>query len=814
MYRSSKFGNWPSGPVSKLAHPSIFMPGFMGGGGGTRPFQIANSLRFRASNSARLERTFAAGSQTIWTVSMWVKRGNFVAGAQHLLSAGGNHPTPAASMGFVNGAGGEQFGFIPNNGSSAVGYIETAPVFRDPTAPIHVVVAFNSTLATASDRVKFYFNRRRVTTFNTADWPALNGTTQFNSAVQHRIGHSGWIGQYFDGNISNFTFVNAQDLPPETFAGVSAASGEWVPKQYIPPIATNNCLLEFKDAASTVTIGHDTSGNNNHWTTSGISVTAGTSFDQSTDTPTNNFATWNPLDKSSNITLSNANLTVVATSEADYWLVRAAMPIPNETDGWYWETTIIDLPYVNLSGLYNGARSVNGFSPAGSIQRQIEWGNTFGTRHQSDTGATTSWSGAPSFAAGDTIAHFYRAGKLWFGRIPSGGSTVTWINTSGTADPDTDSDPRFSGIPAGLFPGHLTPRNARHTVNFGQHPFIATNRPVGARTLCTANLPTPTILNGEDGMAVRLRTGSNSAVDVTDLRFGTNFTLLTKSRNTADNWNLADSVRGTSKNLATNSTAAEDSVSRVTAFNANGYTLAGGAGATNNAGQNFVDAAFRIGPAYGHDIVTYVGNSTLGRTVAHGLGAVPHMMIVKRRDGGGSNFGVYHRNMAATPQNGAILLSSTGAYYGDITVWNNTAPTSSVFTVGNGTLTNNSPDNYVAYLWTSIPGFSLFGSYVGNGSADGPFVWCGFKPRWVMVKRADSAGSWVIIDSARAPFNEANARLFAELADAEVTSTAVGLDLLSGGFKPRQTNANINASGGTYLFGAMAEAPFKSATGR
>jgi len=317
-------------------------------------------------------------------------------------------------------------------------------------------------------------------------------------------------------------------------------------------------------------------------------------------------------------------------------------------------------------------------------------------------------------------------------------------------------------------------------------------------------------------MDATLRTGTGATASVSSLGFQPDLVWI-KSRSAATDHGLYDAVRGVQKQLESNTTTAETTeTTGLTAFNSNGYTV-GALAQLNTSAATYVDWAWRETLTAGFDIMTYTGNGVSGRTVAHSLGVTPAMIIVKNRDSATAIWSVAHKSLTAGYNVGLNLTNAQfqpgNSAYGGISAFD-----SSTFTVVTGVTdqrnVNTNGDNYVAYLWSEIEGFSKFGSYVGNGSTDGPFVWCGTKVRWLMVKRRDTSGSWVVIDAARAPFNEANARVFAELPDAEVATTAVGFDFLASGFKARQTNANINASGGTYIFAAFAENPFKYARAR
>jgi hypothetical protein len=283
---------------------------------------------------------------------------------------------------------------------------------------------------------------------------------------------------------------------------------------------------------------------------------------------------------------------------------------------------------------------------------------------------------------------------------------------------------------------------------------------------------------------------------------------------------MFDSGRGVQKGLGTNWSGAEYSdANTLTAFNSNGYSLGSDASSrgVNINTNTYVDWAWKKGATPGFDVVTYTGNAT-NRTISHGLGVVPEMMMIRTRGAptGSEPFVVYHSklNGGTNPANYYLYSTQTAAEGATAIFFNNTMPTSSVFTVGTDAFVNQSGTGIVAYLFAGVEGFSKFGSYVGNGAADGPFVWCGFRPRFVMIKRADSTGGWWMVDTSRFPTNQiTNAVLTANSSAAEGGS-GYGLDIISNGFKPRDVGTDYNASGGTYIFAAFAETPFKYARAR
>lgn len=314
-----------------------------------------------------------------------------------------------------------------------------------------------------------------------------------------------------------------------------------------------------------------------------------------------------------------------------------------------------------------------------------------------------------------------------------------------------------------------------------------------------------------------------------------------KARKAAASHIINDSVRGVSKQLVPNGTGAETTYTgyQVTAFNSNGVTLVddsnGGYGVNGGSGGTYsgtppnyiawqwkangtavsntsgtITSSVSANTTAGFSIVTYTGNGTAGATVGHGLGVAPKLIIGKKRSAA-ADWTVYHASLG---NNLALFLNGTFATDAGAAYWNTTTPTSSVFTLGNQTNLNASGATTVAYCWAEIAGFSKFGSYTGNGSTDGPFVYTGFRPKFIMTKRTDSTSSWNIVDTSRVAYNANNAGLYANLTGAEDTTGAVVWDVLSNGFKLRDSDATNNASGGTYIYVAFAENPFKYANAR
>ena len=302
-----------------------------------------------------------------------------------------------------------------------------------------------------------------------------------------------------------------------------------------------------------------------------------------------------------------------------------------------------------------------------------------------------------------------------------------------------------------------------------------------------------------------------------------------KDRDTAYNHQLYDIVRGTSAGvLYSNSNSLEDSTYQMASFNSDGYTMGSNMGAVNDNNKKIVSWNWRAGNSAGStnndgnvattvsvnttagfSIVTYTGTGNAGATIGHGLGAVPNMIIVKKRAGGSArDWAVYHSANTSAPETEILYLNNNDGTADSSAYWYDTAPTSSVITLGAGNEVNESNTHtYVAYCFAEKKGYSKFGSYTGNGNASGTFVYTGLKPSFVLVKRTDTNGyEWSIWDNKRDPFNLADTTLRPNSSATESTiGSSYQIDMLSQGFKFRTNNGDVNASGGTYIYMAFGQ---------
>ena len=780
----------------------------LAGNSASTGYNLTRSLRFRSSASAYLNRTPAsAGNRKTWTWSAWVKRGTL--GSNQVLFI--SKPSGTSDATFTDIA------FSSSNtlliSGFSVQWRNTTQVFRDPSAWYHIVVTWDTTQATASNRVRVYVNGSQVTAFGTTFDPSLNFDGAINQADVHAFcAADGYSYGYFDGYLAEVNFIDGQALTPSSFGSTNALTGVWQPARYTGTYGTNGFYLPFTDnsaltTSSNVGLGKDFSGNGNYWTTNNISITAGVTYDSMTDVPTltsataANYCVMNPIDTSGSgttgISITSGNLNLAGAS-SDWGAARATFGM---TSGkWYWECTRTGASSV-MFGIGLNSTTLT-YAYTSTSYSYFSTGDKYSNNVSAAYGA--------SFASGDVIGVAFDA--------DAGTLTFYKNNTSqGTAYTGLTSGPYFP-----LNQNYTTTGTA--SINFGQRPFSYTP-PTGFVALNTYNLPTSTILQGNKVMDATLWTGNGTSQSITNAAaFKPDFVWI-KGRSAATYNILTDSVRGTNSQLFSNDTLAQESrTDRLTAFNSNGFSLGNwndvnnnaasyvgwqwqaGQGSTSSNTNGSITSTVSVNASAGFSVVTYTGTGA-NATVGHGLGVAPAMYIVKRRNGA-VDWGVYHSGLG-NPAFG-LYLNTTNAAFNAPTYWNSTAPTSSVFSLGTDSLPNASGGTYVAYCWTPIAGYSAFGSYTGNGSTDGPFVYTGFRPRFVMIKNAGATGDWTIIDTARDTYNAAITALYPNLSNSEGGGN---VDILSNGFKIHNTTYQ-NGSGNTMIYAAFAENPTKYALAR
>ena len=786
------------------------------------------SLRFDRGSNTYLTRTpSSASNRKTFTFSCWIKRANFASSVQTLIIARPT-ATPATSVQILDTNNIR----IQDTGISMD--LRSSRVFRDVSSWYHIVVAVDTTQSTSSNRAKLYINGSQETSFSTETYPTQDGDTLFNNTNQHEIGDMLYSGTTnFDGYMAEINFVDGSQLAPTSFG--ETKNGVWIPKAYTGSYGTNGYRLQFNQtgtgSASSSTIGADTSGNDNHFSSSGIVA----SDCDMPDSPENNFPTMNSNNADSATVLSEGNLKL-SNSTAGTVGARNTMATP--TSGKYYVEFVPTISGGNWprAGIARISTSGNALDNETWFDMQNGTSNNRGT-----SGTTTS-----AFSTGDVgaIAFDADAGKIYLAK------NNTWQNSG---DPANGTGYMFDGLTDGpfLFSSHQFHSDNIMIWNFGQDSSFAGTEtaqgntddngigdfyyspPSGFLALCSANLPEPTIspnasTQADDYFNTVLYTGNGSTQSITGVGFQPDW-VWAKDRGAVVHHTLTDSSRGVHYDLFSSSTSQQSNdTNGLTAFDSDGFSLGsstnhnvssntyvawnwkanGGTTSSNTDGS--ITSTVQTNTTAGFSIVLYTGTGS-GATIGHGLGAVPQTFIVKSRDSA-ENWLVYHHKNTSAPETDALQLNVTNATVDSAGAWNDTAPTSTVFSVGSGNASNKSGDDFVAYCFAEIEGYSKFSSYTGNGSADGTFIYTGFRPAWFMIKRTDSAGSWEMYDEQRIGYNVDNNTLFADLANVE--STADRVDILSNGFKLRSTAGDNNASGGTFIYMAFAEAPFKYSNAR
>jgi len=807
----------------------------------TPDYQIQRSIRFNSPDGTIVDRAGGAGgNRQTWTWSGWVKRSK--------LNTGNNNvPFVFGASDRVSGSAYLQFGRYGsdsdidclnfNEQSGGAYNITTEAKFRDMSAWYHIVCAYNTTQSVASDRVKIYVNGVLQTITSGSTYPPQNTNGYVNySAFPDLIGAytTSDLNITLNGYMTEINFVDGQQLTPASFGYTEPSTGVWTPLQYTGSYGTRGYYVNFADNSNTTaaTLGKDLSGNANNFTPTNFSVTAGVGNDSFVDSPTNygtdtgaggevrgNYCTWSPL-ANLGLTLTNGNLSNSYTT-ASWTGTTGTMAMDSGT--WYFEYTVSATATYTQIGVIGTGRPL----PTGGTQlaNGTAYAWLYQTYGQLANNSTYITSGISSATTSDIImvAVDVSNGKIWFGK------NGTWFNSG---SPSTGANAAYTNLSGSMIPAIYSYGTESGNINFGQRAFSYT-APSGYKALCTQNLPESGAgkLPGKYfGVANYSADGGNQRPIVTGVDMTTYGGLAWfKSRNVAAISYLIDTVRGLTKYSIPNNNTAEDtydsgSVVKPYGLDINsgsvavnqpsqGYNYvmwnwaAGGTAVTNTAGS--ITSSVSANSAAGFSIVTYTGGAA-NATVGHGLGNAPKMVIYKARSTTGGWF-TYHTSVGPTKE---LELNSSHAEY-PIDLWQNTNPSSTVFYLSNNIYVNNSGTTYVAYCWAEIAGYSKFGSYVGNGSTDGAFIYCGFRPAFILTKDITTDSFWwEMVDSKRSVYNPSNKTLYANVSDAEYTSDGYNKDLLSNGFKVRGGNGGQNSSGSTYIFAAFAESPLKYARAR
>ena len=755
---------------------------------------IANSCIFNRTDNPRLAITpSSVGNSRTFTFSAWIKRVN-LGSARNLLLTVANS----------GGTAGDFLMFHTDNtikftdASSSHYNLITNRTFEDTSKFYHLLISADTTQATASSRLKIYIDGEQITSFSTASYPTQN----FEFAINYTSYPMNFGGDYGSSGSENAGYylaeVNIVDgtaLTPSTFGLTDTSTGRWIPKTLSGiTYGTNGFRLKFQDSSA---LGDDTSGNGNDLTATNLSAS-----DQTTDSPTQNFVTFDSNDSGNTgttggagtIVLAEGNLRLTAGSTPSNWdIYRTSKPVASGK--YYVEVTLTDLDGATYFGCISKNQNIQNTT-------NLFYDFLYGWSYATDNGKIeTNNSGQLTYGSarsqGDVIgiAVDMDNGNLWFsenGTYPNSGNPATGANPAFTNLKIANQDGGLSFACQMGYSGAID-------WNFGQKSYTH-SAPTGFVALQQSNMPETS--KGITGMA------------------------WAKSRDAVGQHVLRDSSRGLGTIFPSLTSAESQAPRGITKFLKGGYALGEDdlVGGANNAGESFVSWNFvanggttssnsdgnvtctlQVNDTAKFSIQTWTNTGAGTKTIGHGLGVKPGLVIQKRLDTT-SNWFTYHHKLSG---NGSYLHLNTTDSTQTGSDFANTEPTSSVFS---SNASGSSSATFVSYCFAEVDGFSKFGVYEGNNNVDGTFCWLGFKPAFVMIKGIDGSSSsypFAIYDNKRSPTNPVS--LFLSANDSVVDNTLDRIDFLSNGFKLRQAYSYSNASE-TYVYVAFAESPFYTST--
>lgn len=822
-----------------------------GASGQATGYEIEQSVRFDEDNSsAYLYRTpSGAGNRKTFTISFWFKYcPNADTGDFFIFEAGtGNSPANYCYLEIYQ----EKLYFRDATSGSSNWEFQTSQLFRDVSAWYHCVIAVDTTQASSGNRVKIYLNGSQITAFGTETQPSQDYDSYVNNTVQHAIGASKLASNhYFDGYLAEFHLIDGTALTPASFGETNEDTNQWQAIKYAGSYGTNGFYLKFQDSSA---LGDDSSGNTNDFT-----VTNLVASDQVLDSPTNNFAVMNPLDnpdnRASGSTFSEGNLKVSEVGGNDNYTMIGNFGM--SSGKWYFEFCGVNSDNTWMLGIgdmtKNLSRGYTGTSGDGLFV-YVD-GDTY-------TGSTSASYGV-SWTHGDVmgVAVDLDNNALYFAK------NNTWMNSGDPASGSSKTGAAFTTqladrTWAACMGRGSTANTITGTFNFGQDSSFAGAKtaqgngpdgtdlyydpPSGYIPMCTAQMADPSIADSTKHFNTILYDDGSGAK--TGVGFQPDLVWV-KSRGSAYEHELTDSVRGVTKALSSDSTNAESTDSTgLTAFGSDGFTVgadtnysdttgsgmvawnwkAGGTASTNENGS--IDSSVSANTTAGFSIVSWAGTGS-NVTVGHGLSQAPELIINKSRTlaTSSSQWAIQSILWNSASDTNILYLQGTGAASDDTNVFQ-AAPTSTVFSPQGGGWAGigASGEDYIAYCFHSVEGYSKVGTYVGNSvNGDGSFVYTGFRPAFVFIKRVTTASSnSYIVDNKRIGYNYydsstdygSNKYLWPDSTAADGNGTAakgMGIDLVSNGFKIRSNSSDYNASGNTYLYLAFAESPFKTSNAR
>lgn len=787
------------------------------GAAGSGGYKIKQSIY--TNGDAYLQHTIGSSSdRRTWSWSGWVKIVDPPSTSHQLFSGVLNENNRTGVSLTSAGA----FEYLDWNGGSQRARLTSATEYRDFSGWVNFMVGVDTTQATGSDRIKLYVNGNELTDFSTTDYGGQNNDTHVNNAssVHHLGAQIKTFDAFSDVYFAECHFVEGFQLTPDSFGKIDALTGEWVPIPYTGTYGTNGVYLDFSNPSDP---GADAAGTNDY-TNNNFATT-----DVVSDSPTNNYATLNPLDGTTLASYSEGNLrTTITSSNYGDCLSTFAM----QSGKWYAEFEVISLGG-SSNTLQLGVAAAQLYEFDNTNHNGITTGVTMINTNNSDTafqevyidgtkqdvvasiGAAASDVFGIAFDADNEEVYFYKNGT----EIGTGPYSVTNLYSQGSQIYRFAIFIRLSDVVQ---------------ANFGQRAFDYTP-PTGYKSLCTNNLPAPGLPNPRKAFGTVLWTGDgNTSIDVTGLQFEPYF-IWSKLRSQGQQWVLVDQSRGGDRVSDTSSAVAEYTATdygEITSWNSDGFTATKGTQvesfynkssatylawcwgkgtytASNTDGD--ITSATMAYPELGFSVVTYTGNQTDNQDVGHGLGIKPNAVMFHPRETDNTSFwrfDSYDGSMDFVNTNSDAAVGNDGSGLNSFT--------STTFPVRSGLGDNGDGNGIVAYVFANVEGACRIEIYTGNGSTDGPFVYCGFRPAWVLIKRLSATNFWVAHDNVRDgdPDNPVDYRIYPNSNLTEAGAGGFPVDYYASGFKIRNTSTIWNADGSKYLFIAVADSPLKYARGR
>ena len=792
----------------------------LGSSGVSTGYQIERSLKMDGSNGYLTRTPTSTGNRKIWTWSGWVKRGK-LNNNDYIFSCNAQSGNDGiAALYWKSGNNKLQF-YFDTSGANPYGDVNDRD-YRDVGAWYHIVWQVDA--GNTTHRIWVNGVEENITGGQPPDYEfAMN-----RSGYVQAMGSQGWDGHTYraDMYFAECHYSDGYKYAASDFGEINSETGVWSPKEEVNiNYGTNGFYLKFEDNSSNTaaTIGKDSSGNGNNWTPNGIVV-----GDAVKDTPTNNFCTLNPLNTNKNrgqASFSRANLRMTSSSGNRGFTTgtmkaqgKIYFEVLNKSNSGFVGICEIDRGTHQSLDFYQGTPRIDGSAQSGT--GQFSSGDIMGVKVDIDA---------------KSIEFFRNGSSVYSATYTTDAEYFPFIeDTSGGRS--TDAIANFGQDSS--FDGEKTAQGNTDANGKGDFYYSV---PTGYKALCSANLPNPTIKLPNKHFAAFTYTGTGSSGDVvnitnSDVDFTPDFVWV-KTRDVTNDHILSDAVRGGNKYLVSSENYAEQTdTDKIRAFIQNGFESgtdgdtnwsggrpfvawnwnAGGSTVTNNDGNN--TSQVRANTSAGFSIVGYTGTGAdnTNVTMGHGLGVSPDFVWIKNRSSsaldrawhvGLSSDSTYNiKNIRVNSTNGESAYGSQIRDY-----------SSSTFTVrdvdANGNLSvNKSGDNYIAYCFSGVDGYSKFGKYTGNGNSNGTFVFTSFRPAFLILKRISNSAAWYIYDNKRNTFNVVDLNLKADASSAEATFTTV--DFLSNGFKIRTSNSAFNTSGNTYIYLCFAESPFKNARAR